>query len=428
MVAGLLLVVAFWALNSRAYDGYFQDDELDNISWAPNVRLGAFALDVVKPVFDSSNFRPVGHGYFVAMARGVWLDFPPYMTPLFVAHLLNGLLLFLILRRLGIGAWAAMGGTAFFVLSGSAMDAYWKPMYVFDLFCTTFCLLTVLLWAQRRWVLSFMAYWLAYKAKELAVMLPFVLLAWEWWFGDAREGRKRFLRLAPFFVASLSFGVQGILLNPNKDNEYTFRFSFEALRKTVPFYAGRFLLLPLSGLLLAPLALVRDKRVWFGLTGTAAFVFTLLFLPGRLYEAYAYLPLACASIALAAAASKVNPVWGAVALVAWLPWNVKQLRAEQVEKLRRDDIAYAFVSRLERWVEAHPGLKTMVYEGAPGEYHDWGITAAWNLAHHTVGLNALFLDSDAARKALQTETVAYATWNREARLLVVQIHSPEAPK
>ena len=56
MVAGLLLVVAFWALNSRAYDGYFQDDELDNISWAPNVRLGAFALDVVKPVFDSSNF------------------------------------------------------------------------------------------------------------------------------------------------------------------------------------------------------------------------------------------------------------------------------------------------------------------------------------------------------------------------------------
>ena len=71
MVAGLLLVVAFWALNSRAYDGYFQDDELDNISWAPNVRLGAFALDVVKPVFDSSNFRPVGHGYFMAMARGV---------------------------------------------------------------------------------------------------------------------------------------------------------------------------------------------------------------------------------------------------------------------------------------------------------------------------------------------------------------------
>ena len=57
-------------------------------------------------------------------------------------------------------------------LSAGAMDAYWKPMYVFDLFCTTFCLASILLYAHGRWILSFIAFWLAYKSKELAVMLP----------------------------------------------------------------------------------------------------------------------------------------------------------------------------------------------------------------------------------------------------------------
>ena len=421
-------MLAFWALNYRAYDGYFQDDELDNLSWGPSLGLADYAPALLSPLVPQNNFRPTGHAYFTLMGRAFGLDFPPCMTPVFVAHCLNGLLLFFIIRRLGIPAWHAMAGAAFFLLSGSAMDAYWKPMYVFDLFCTTFCLLSILLWAQRRWVLSFVAYWLAYKAKELAVMLPFVLLAWEWWFGDEQEGRKRFLRLTPFFVASLSFGLQGILHNPNKDNEYTFRFNLEALKITIPFYAGRFLMFQWSGLLLLPLALIRDRRIWFGLAGAVCFVFTLLFLPGRLYEAYAYLPLAGATIAVAAAASRVSPLWFAAALVAWLPFNVTELRAQQREKLRRDDIAYVFMSQLERWVAQHPAIKIMVYEGAPGEDHDWGIEAAWNLTHQAQGLPALFKDSEAGRKALQTETVAYATWNGMARALVVQIHSPEATK
>ncbi len=66
------------------------------------------------------------------------------------------------------------------------MDAYWKPMYCFDLLCTAFSLGSILLYAQRRWVLSFVAFWCAYKSKELAVMLPVVLLAWECWFGERK--------------------------------------------------------------------------------------------------------------------------------------------------------------------------------------------------------------------------------------------------
>ena len=421
------MVLVFLALNYRAWDGYFQDDELDNLSWAPALHVREYAHALVKPTFDASNFRPVGHAFFTLMGRGFGLDFPPYITPIFLVHFLNGLLLFLLLRRLRIAPAFALGGAAFFLLSGSAMDAYWKPMYVFDLFCTTFCLLSILLWTHRRWVLSFVAFWLAYKAKELAVMLPIVLLAWEFWFGETAGGWPRFARLTPFFLTSASFGLQGILLNPNKDNDYTFRFTLEALQKTVPFYAGRMMMFPWSGALLLPLAFIRDRRIWFGLLGMFAFIFTLLFLPGRLYEAYTYLPLACAAIALAAAATRIPPRWALAALLLWMPLNVGQMLLEQRQKLRFDDEAFAFSDRVETWVHQHPAVTTLVYEGAPGGFHNWGITAVWNLAHHTRDLPALYYDSSEALKAMQSDTVAYARWDSVAKAPVIQIHSPLLP-
>jgi len=354
------------------------------------------------------------------MGRAFDMDFPPWITPVFAIHLLNALLLFLLLRRIRVSLWCALAATAFFTLSGAALDAYWKPMYVFDLLCTTFSLSTILLWTHRRWILSFVAFWLAYKAKELAVMLPAVLAAYEFWLGE-----RRFLKLIPFLAASLSFGLGGILLNPNKDNDYTFRFTFAALGKTLPFYAQRFLLVPFSGLALLPLALIPDRRVWFGLAATALFLFTLLFLPGRLFEAYAYLPLAGAALAIGAAATHAKPWWIWIALALWLPWNVRQIRHEQNVKLARDDETFAFVDQLLRWEAHHPGVRTLVYTGAPGAFHDWGVTGAWNIGRHTAGLPALWIDWPQTAKVLAEETVAYATWDRESRTLTVQIHSPK---
>src|SRR5207302_951639 len=110
---------------------------------------------------------------------------------------------------------------------------------------TVFCLASMLLYAHGRWILSLVAFWFAYKSKELAVMLPAVLLIYEYWFG-----KRDFRRLIPFLVIALSFGVQGIIFNPNKNNEYTFRFTPHALAATIPFYARRFLYFRFSGLAL----------------------------------------------------------------------------------------------------------------------------------------------------------------------------------
>jgi hypothetical protein len=269
-------------------------------------------------------------------------------------------------------------------------------------------------------VLSFIAFWLAYKAKELAVMLPLVLAAYEYWFGG-----RRFRILIPFGLVSLSFGMQGLLLNPNKDNDYTFRFTLEALRRTIPFYSTRFLMVPFSGLALFALALVKDRRIWFGLAGMSILIATLLFLPGRLFEAYLYLPLAFAAIALAAAAAHVNPVWAWIALAVWMPFNMREQRRERSETLARDDQAYAFVSAMRSWVARNPEPVTFVYDGAPDGFHAWGVTGAWEIAHHTPGpLPVWPADQPEARKALATEKVAFGAWDAEKRRLSIQLRAP----
>jgi len=407
------------ALNYRAYDGYFQDDEMENLAWAPLLPMTQYLTAVLKPVFDVGNFRPPGHLYFTLIGRAFGMDFPPYITPIFAIHLANAILLFLLLRKLAVSRWCALGGVAFFALSATAMDAYWKPMYVFDLLCTTFSLASILLFAYRRWILSFIAFWLAYKSKELAVMLPVVLLAYEYWLGE-----RRYAVLVPFFVAALSFGLQGLLLNPNKNNEYTFRFGLNSLWKTIPFYSRRLFFIPFSGLALLALGWIRDRRVWFGLAAMLSFLFVLLFLPGRLFEAYAYLPLACAAIAIAAAAERAGPRWLWIALLVWLPWNVRELHREQRAILDADDDAAAYVDQLQAWAGRHPATTTLIYNVPPRGYHHWGVTGAWNIGHHGLGFLAYFHDRPEAAEAMSKETVALATWDSASRKLDIEIHPP----
>jgi hypothetical protein len=243
-------------------------------------------------------------------------------------------------------------------------------------------------------------------------MLPLVLLAWEYWFGE-----RKYLRVLPFALVSFSFGLQGLLRNPNIDNEYTFRFTWKALTATAPFYARRIFLFRGSALVLIPLLFLRDRRVWFAFVSGIGFVFVVLFLPGRLYEAYIYLPLACVALVVAAAASQVRPMWVWIALACWMPLNLRVLHTEQNAKLIADDKAFAFVDTLNQWVAKNPAIRTLVYDGVPGAYHHWGVTGAWNIAHHALDAPAYYVDWPEAKKALAGETVVYGTWDAAASRL-----------
>jgi hypothetical protein len=405
--AGLILltafVVSFVGLNHDAYRGYFQDDEIDNLSWTPFLGSADFLTGVLSPLYYPNNFRPAGHFYFHAVEAFAGLNFPAYVGVLQALHVLNVWLIWLVVRRLGAPVLAAAAACGFFGLHMALFQNFWEPMYVFDVLCAGFCLASVWCWLRGRWILSFLAFWLAYKCKELAVMLPLVLLSYEFWLG-----KRHWKPLIPFFAVSLSFGLQSLLRNPNRDNDYTFRFTLAALRQTLPYYAGRVLLLPYVGLAIAALTLtVRNRRVWFGLAMMALFLAPLLFLPGRIFSAYCYLPFAGLAIAL----SGVPGPAVLAAVLLWMPMNIHEFRIRRREMLARDAEIRTWMSAVQRFADSGQKVGAFLYSGAPAGFHSWGIEGALKYFYSRQDVVVLNSEDPKASAARSQGPVAVIEWD-----------------
>lgn len=372
----LALAAGFLLLNRAAYQGYFQDDELDNIGWTQFGSAAEYFKGVVTPQFFVNNFRPVGHFYFHEAALHFGLAFPKYVAVLHALHLLNVWLLWVLLRRLGAGEFAAGAACVVFGLHMALFDAFWKPAYVFDVLCGTFCLLSMVCWVERRWVLSFVAFWLAYKSKELAVMLPVVLALYEF-----RMGKRQWKALAPFFAASISFGAQALWMSPHRDDDYTFRFTGAALARTATFYGSRVLLASYAAVLL-PVAAWRNRRAWFGLAVMAIFFLPMLFLPGRMNGAYCYVPFIGLGIALSGIFENWPRAAVPAALLLWAPLDIHALRVQRNVTLARDQAAKAWVTTLAAYGAAHPATEALVFDGGPEGFARWGMEGAVKFVFH----------------------------------------------
>jgi hypothetical protein len=421
------LALLFLIANRGAYQGYFQSDELDNIGWTRDVPASGFLSGLLMPRYTNLNFRPPGHGFFALMARWAGLNFPPYVTAIHAIHLINVLLVWLLLRRLNFRAPAAGAGALFFAFHMGVFEALWKPMYVFDLLCALFSLAALLAWTHRRWVLSFAAFWLAFKSKELAVMLPLALAAYEYWLSE-ETGRRRWLRLAPFFAVSLLFGIQALAGRPEVNNVYRMDFSPAALAQTIPFYASRIFLVPYLGLALAGLPwVVRDRRVRFGLACLMLFLVPLLILPGRMFGAYLYLPLAGLAVALAAVASRA-PVWSVAAFfLLWLPWNYHHLRLERRAALTIAHENRAYVGELFRAAAALAETRTFVYDVPPAAMSKWGIEGALRYRFRQV-VSAYFVGEPDLARITAGQDVALLSWDPAAqKILATHWRAGELP-
>jgi hypothetical protein len=367
-----LFAAAFLLANRSAYRGYFQDDEIDNLSWTPYLNAVDYLKGFATPLYQPNNFRPAGHFYFAAVERVAGLQFPVYVAVIQGLHLINVWLLWWIARRLGASPLAAAAACAFFGFHMALFDNFWKPMYVFDVFCATFAMASIVCWMQRRWVLSFAAFWLAYKSKELAVMIPALLALYEIWFGN-----RQWKPLIPFFLVSLSFGLQSMLMSPNKDNAYTFRFTLDALTRTAPFYAERLFLVPYLGFAVPLFAiLARNRRTWFGLAIMGLFFIPMLFLPGRIFSAYCYLPLTGLAIALTGVAEATSPALIAALAILMMPLDYRELRRNSRETLARDTGIRTWMRSVERFAAANPGVRAFVFSGSPAGFQRWGIEGA----------------------------------------------------
>jgi hypothetical protein len=266
--------------------------------------------------------------------------------------------------------------------------------------------LSLLLYARGRWVLSFAAFWLAYKSKELAVMLPCVLAAYEIWFG-----KRNWKPLVPFFLASLSFGLQGLLLNPNHDNDYTFRFTVAAFVRTLQFYSARIFLWHYLFLLL-PVAVViaRNRRAWFGLAMMVLFFFPLMFLPGRLFSAYCYVPFIGLAIAFSGIAPMGKWIPAAVFLLLFAPLDARVLAVQRSETMHLDNAARRWLVTIERFALAHPDIDGVVYRGLPSGYVQGGCEGAIHFIYHNPELPVVDANDPKAHDLLSRPNIAVLTW------------------
>jgi hypothetical protein len=365
----VLLAVVFLWMNRAAYRGYFLEDELDNLAWARSGSVGHYLEALLSPRPSPYNFRPVGHYYFHLCAVSFGLDFAKYVAVLQAIHLLNAWLVWLLLRAMGAPAFASGAATAVFALHAALFDCVWKPGYVFDVLCGTFCLLAMVFHWKGRWVLSFACFWLAYRSKEMAVLLPFVLLLGEFWLG-----RRRWKPLLPMLAAALSFGVQGMRLHAGKDTEYSLQFSLAALDTTVRYYGTLLLLAPYAAWVLP--AVARNRRAWLGLAALALFFVPVLFLPKHLYSAYCYVPFIGLAVALAGIFENMRQPDVVLALALWTPFQLQSLNTQQKATLARAEAVRVWMRSLEEFAATRPPVDVVVYSGSPARLAWWGVEGA----------------------------------------------------
>ena len=421
LILFLALAALFLFLNRPAYKGYFTDDDFDNLSWTSQSPISAFVVGLITPKFQTNNFRPVGHLFYHVEAALFAFDFRKYLAATHVLHFLNVWLLWLLARRLGSNAFAAAAACVFFAFHPGYFEAVWKPSYVFDILCATFCLLSLLSYLRGRWVISFICFWLAYKAKETAVMLPFVLACYETWLG-----KKQWKTLVPFFLVSAWFSIQALVISPNSGpgNDYVFHFTLGALAVTTAYYAGRVFLVPYLGFAVPVAAwFSTNRKVWFGAAAMLLFLTPMLFLPGRMETAYCYLPFIGLSIALAGAAEAFHPAVIVAALILFAPWELHDIRIERRDKLAKDDDARAWVTAFRK---LPPGpVNTFLWNGKPYGFGDFGIEAAIKCFHPEPGVKIRYYQKPPI--ALDNGRDAVLTWNQGLHRLDFATHTPDTP-
>jgi len=415
----LIAVAAFFLIANRgAYQSYFLDDELDNIVNTAELSASDFAGGLVLPRYYANNFRPLGHLFFRLMGDTFELRFPPYIAAVHLLHLLNVVILWLILRRLALPFAACAAGVLLFAFHMAVFDVYWKPMYVFDLLCGTFCLLALLFWTMEQrflWIVSLLSFWLALRSKEVAVMLPIALIAY-----DLLFAKRRWLKLTPFVAIALWFGMQGLMHGSELKTEYALSFATSDVWSAASFYAAKLLLSPYQPAwlliafvaVLAAIALaVRNRPAWFGLVFFLATLVPMLLLASRLRGAYLYVPLI--GLAIVAAAACIRPqaaIAAFVILAFWIPWNYANLRSLRREALSQVDDRRTYAATLTVLAAKQPQFTSFIYEDGP--FEPYGAQAIERWLHPDTVITVLREEQSKPPGFLQSPWLAVLYWDK----------------
>ena len=226
--AAAFLLLYFLAFTWRGLFVYFVPDDMMNLYWAYTEPVWRLVATFLVPF--TSAYRPTG----AALYRSVYelAGFTPFAFRIaaYVFLCLNIWLLYALVRRLSGSPFAGLMAALIGAYHHRALDLYDENGTVYDVLCYTFYLATVLAYSRlreapspRRWIVFYLMCTAALNAKEMALTLPAILLAYEWIYRN-RIGSAAFLLSAALAGASLAgkLGAGSKLMNnPAYEREIT---------------------------------------------------------------------------------------------------------------------------------------------------------------------------------------------------------------
>lgn len=317
----LLLAAFFFYCAGFGLRTPFGFDDVMNIDFAWEPPLKDLLLGLAIPF--TTFYRPTGSAVYRVLFDLFGLNAHPFRDVVYGLMLLNLFLVYKLARRLSgsreIGALSAL----LYTFHGRMAGIYLNNGTLYDVVCATFTLLTLLYYiglrqsgrrvARWAWLKFLALFFCALNAKEMAAVIPALLLIYEWLYHRpaslrprplvawlCREGLPAIVCAAVTLLAARSRMGDGGPMHGNIYYAMTFTASqfFEHWRKLMSdlvYATGRGISVPLmlAGWLLmfAIAAVARKKYLWFFLCFALLAPLPVIFIPWRGFFVM-YLPLA----------------------------------------------------------------------------------------------------------------------------------------
>ena len=282
---------------------YFWLDDFTNVYWIRRVGFWELIGDILNPA--SSFFRPLGMLVYWILYRLAALNSLPYHLVSWTLHALNTGLVFLLLRKATKSQYAAGLAVLFFAFRANFGDVYWSFANIFQLLALTFVLIALLLYERLghsfKDTLALTAiYVLGIRAEEQSILLPVLLLSYEWLIRRNRNWRQLLPRYAIFAVIMVWFLLFKLTSMRAADptapyymdlSSLTFGrgygWYFNSLYQTNLRWGGW---LTISALLSIAFAIRKNGWALFFMTFTYVTLLPYVFLINHRYELYWYMP------------------------------------------------------------------------------------------------------------------------------------------
>jgi len=410
LCVGVLLLSTFHLYNGA----YFWLDDFNNLYWMQRVSFAQMLGQIVNPI--PAFFRPVGMMCYWVLLRLFGLNSAPYHWLAWSFHTANTALVYFLLRQFTKSRAGAAVGAMLFASQVVFADLYWNFGTIFELLAAFFSFVGTLLWTSdhRGWwrvIFASLALLLAMKAKEIAIMMPFVWASYDLLLRENLKPRIAAHWLLPVVLA-LWYGVSKALasstLMSGPNQPYFVRIDPSALIAGFGTYFNMLFRANVSGLIwcvgvavLLLLCLVLRNRLalFFQLYIFITFL-PVIFMINHRFAFYWYLPflgvcglMAMLSKNVAKMIKTRNPLWLGktaaylvFALLCWATFLVHKRATTERSAIRDLGSEYrAFITGLET-LAPPPRGETIFFDSHPSYFDEKMLLSATSVAFHRTDL------------------------------------------